>query len=49
MVKDGAYSRPLRLASVQALATDKLLSPKFARDNSFRIFHESYNALEVEV
>ena len=27
---------------------DRLLSPKFFRDNSFRIFHENYNAMEVE-
>ncbi len=30
---------------MRALATDKLLSPKFAQDNSFRIFHENYNAI----
>ena len=28
---------------------DQLLSPKFSRDNSFRIFHENYNAMGVEV
>ena len=28
---------------------DRLLSPKFSRDNSFRIFHEDYSALGVEV
>ena len=28
---------------------DQLLSPKFSRDNSFRIFHEDYSALRVEV
>jgi hypothetical protein len=27
---------------------DGLLSPKFSRDNSFRIFHENYSAMEVE-
>ena len=28
---------------------DQLLSPKFSRDNSFRIFHENYSAVGVEV